>query len=438
MDTIQTQTSTYSGAGSFSPRLAIGFTILGFWVMYSGLIIDVFQGVSRADTATGTSLGSYLSMASVGSLWFASILTYKERRMGSRALRKLQLWLILSSVSVLMMIFESLFKLQVLSVKYVFLYSIPWISTALLPILGSPSYSEHLNKSYRCFAVIGVLVNLAFLFQNYNVISMPGVTRKVAFQAVYTAAPLLFTAPVIIFSFLRSSAFMRIISVFAALEMMYIAVVGETRQSVGLLAFIVLLSIWIHWRDGSGRQLQRLFKTSWTNLLLAAAVFALVLYIAPRIVTNIESFKMRFMLQQGGNSLRDNDRWSEVGVFFAQAEAIDLIFGRGVCGEFNNSIIPENPFFIHIGYVHAILKGGVVLCFLLVFGPIRTGIRSLVTSRNHDVLVAGGVCAWFAIKSLSGNILSFNPSYYLVLLCFGQCLFDVGETKRLIRHPKSN
>ncbi len=60
---------------------------------------------------------------------------------------------------------------------------------------------------------------------------------------------------------------------------------------------------------------------------------------------------------------------------------------------------------------------------LILFGVVGVGVRALLSSKNPATLAAAGMCSWFGVKLAMGNLLGTNPTYYLVLVCFGLCTY---------------
>lgn len=367
----------------------------------------------------------YFEIAIYGLLCLAALNRLARRSSGLPG--SLLFWLGIGSSVVFLMLLRSTFDIGEVGIRRTIRSSVPWVITLLLPVIGDPETWDDLDQTFKWHAVIGVMVNLLSLSTTWELATSTRPRYLVA-SPIKSDLGLLYSVPYLLFLYGNLKPFMRIVVVVAMLEHLFMGVASESKGTVIDVGVIILLALWIHWRARREAQTghDRKFLA---NVLLIMLVFWGGQWMYSTLSHRIEFLKMSFLLSEGQKSIADNERWDEVGVFFEQLDPLEYIWGRGVEGSFYNRVVPQNPTYIHVGYVQAVLKGGIPLMLLLLLGLAATGIRVLLLSTDSASRAAAGVVTRLAIKLVMGNILTSppNPTYVISLICFGYCLYWLAD-----------
>jgi hypothetical protein len=245
------------------------------------------------------------------------------------------------------------------------------------------------------------------------------VTREQAL-VIKSGQILLYSIYYVILLFSQLSPFMRFVAATGMVQLILFALVTQTRSSVVLVGLLLALALVINRRQREASESGRR-RRLWINALIAVGIFLVIQTTSDVWTRSFVETRSRFELSSGSASITENVRWDEVEALFQQLELPELILGRGIQGVYNSPL--GMNYYVHIGYFYALLKGGLFLLFLILFGIVGIGLRVLLTSRDNVILLAAGMCSWFGIRLAVGNILyAPNPTYYLVLVCLGLCL----------------
>ncbi|MCZ7574932.1 MAG: hypothetical protein M5U01_40795 [Ardenticatenaceae bacterium] len=397
--------------------------LIGANLLFLGMSIAVFE---RETGINGVSKGAYTSWIAAMLLCAAALIRLMKRPFVPIPV-SLRVWLGAGGAILFLMVFQSALNFSRYGLKSILLESLPWACTVLLPVLGDPRFADSWRRIFRWHAVMGVVVNLFLLTQSWDLVINPLIYRYQLIPVVGNGLGLLYAVPYLLFLYGDLRPSLRLVVSVGMIELLYLGLIRENRQAVFLVGVQLLLAVWIYWRGRISAASLRQNRNILASFLIIVSVFWFLQAVLPEVSHRMMSLETRFLLTEGERSITENVRWKEVSVFFEQLKPLEYVWGRGVSGTFDNTIIVQNPHFIHVGYVYAILKGGIPLLLLLLFGPVLVGVRALLSSREPYMLAASGMCAWLAVKLYTGNILSANATYYLALVCFGYCLYGLGS-----------
>lgn len=305
------------------------------------------------------------------------------------------------------------------------LESLPYFAMFSLPALGFPRIPNSLAKAFTLHAIMGVVACAYVLATNRGMLTAEVVQRTETLEL----KPIQFTLYSLFFVFFRFtqvSLFVRIIAAIGLLEMAAFAVTTGTRQAIILLSATILIGIWVAIRSEFAKQVKaKLKQVNFTRRVLIVVGMVGILgfggyQITKRLTGGMALLQSRMSTDREGTSIRDNSRWNEIQQLTEQFQIEDYAFGRGVRGSFVNSAAPNNDN-VHIGWFRVLLKCGLGMVFLLFIGPVWCGVRSILKSRQPEVLAAAASCCYFAVKNSSGNIVLAYPIFYLSMICFGTC-----------------
>ena len=133
------------------------------------------------------------------------------------------------------------------------------------------------------------------------------------------------------------------------------------------------------------------------------------------------------------DKLHTDSRTSLVQEFFSDVQGLDLVIGRGALGtywsqyfDFLDSIgqraddAYRDSF--EIGYLHIILKGGIVMLLLFLLLTVPAGVWGLFASRNDLVRACGGTVLITLVVMFLAWVPLSGPHFVLFWLCVGACL----------------
>jgi hypothetical protein len=392
-----------------------------FHGIFLGLFAMIFESGAELESA---SRGTWVVfMGSAFLCLFSALYTFHRASINTIP-KNVKIWMIVSGLIVSQMILQGLLKTMD-DPLHVGRRGIAWIALVFLPILGAPEFRKTLLKLLRYHLIAGVLVVLYVLIAHWEVVTASYVLRQEGMEAKQGKA-LLYPLYFFMFSFKDISSFMKGIVAAGIIESLIQALVSGTRQAVVILTGVTVMSLWAYMRQRSlNRRGLTIIVSSMVILTFLAGT---VVFLRPRLKGAVELTKSRFDIEAGQASLKENTRLDEVKAFlFEAATPLDFLIGRGVTGSWEHvGGLGEQT--IHIGYVRLILKGGLPLLLLMLIGPIGTGFRIWLTSRDPTDLAASGMCVWFAAKTLTGNITQAHPIFYLTIISFGICLFLLNES----------
>lgn len=402
-----------TGTAKNRQPLWLNCAVLALHLTYAGNVLWVFSGKGQE-----AGLGSWI--ASIGGIGLiaAGLLRFTTgRKLGTNAM----LWFLVSGVIVTLMASQTLLRDDLADGLYFALNLLPWVALCTIPLLGWPVVPDRLLKTFRVHGVIGVFLCALILVTNRHVLLAQTLVRSdgLAFkQAQYLLYPVQF----LFFRYALESKLVRWVTLLGLAEVLSIAVVGGSRQPVGILGLTVVLGLWVLWRQRSPviRRRSGVHRLR-TVILIVVAVSSAAILIRYEIRGGYQLLMDRFAVDHGQSSLAENARWDEVRLLLDQFGLVDYAWGRGILGNFVNSAAPKQDS-VHIGLFRCLLKGGVPLVLLVFWGPLFVGLRLLVRSRSARTLAVAANCVYFGVKNLTGNIILPFPFYYITLLTFGECL----------------
>lgn len=308
------------------------------------------------------------------------------------------------------------------------LSALPWFAAVYLPVLGAPRLPAIFLATFRWHAAFGVLVTTYMLVANWSFISAESVNRgetlgvKIAQFALYS----------VFFQLFRISAetmLHRFVALAGLAQMLIIAFGSATRQAIFLLAFVVVLAVWVTFRSIHGMAASGAARRLGVILFVAAFLSSTVLYIFSNLQGAVDLLNKRMTSQREGTSLRENARLEEIRLLIDQFSPVDYVFGRGIRGEFVNTAAPKQES-VHIGWFRTLLKGGIPLVLFFLIGYVLFGVRHFFSSRDGLVLACASMLVYFGFKSATGNIILANGQFYIVALCLGSLFAPVDPYSR--------
>jgi len=305
---------------------------------------------------------------------------------------------------------------------------LPWVYLVFFPVLGYPIVWEGLLRTLSIHALIGVAFSLVFLIQSRTLIASVDVSRPDVIDEVTAAQGMLYSVPFLLYLY-PLLPWQRIIAALGILELVVIGISAETRQTIFLNGLIIGLALWIRWKGrdlAAAPKYRRVDGNMVLNYLILLFFAWSIMFISPTISTRIEGLKTRFDLL--GEDQSSRSRSGELSSLVEQFNPLDLLLGRGVRGGYFVSDVPglsvEYTEFVHMGFGHVLLKGGIILFLVFTVVFIRTGIRAIILAKDRLVVAASAMVIWYLAKNLFGNLWRFQSlSYILILICFGACLY---------------
>jgi hypothetical protein len=132
----------------------------------------------------------------------------------------------------------------------------------------------------------------------------------------------------------------------------------------------------------------------------------------------------RWML--GGSvlgTMQDDYRVYEASVFIQQPSWDEWLAGRGVAATWQDARLYEGAVrsMVHIGYLHYILNGGILLLALML-APLAFGVRALLKARDIPTMASGGLWIQYSAILLGYGFPSASLTWVLMGLAFGKCV----------------
>lgn len=299
---------------------------------------------------------------------------------------------------------------------YTALQALPWYAAIFLPALGYPRLPDSLLACFRWHAFLGVAATAGMVAMNWEIVSASSIRREETLE-IKIIQFLLYSLFFQIFRMSSEPIFHRLVALSGLSLMTIIALASATRQAIVLIAIVILMSVFANGRNVHGVAASGLRTLS---VLVTAVLFlgASIAYILANLQGATELFGKRMTSEREGTSLRNNSRLQEVQILIDQFGPADYVFGRGIRGEFDNTVAPKQDN-VHIGWFRTLLKGGVPLVMLFLIGYVLTALRVAIRPRDGVVLAAAFMVLYFGIKSITGNIILANGHFYIVAICVG-------------------
>jgi hypothetical protein len=404
-----------------SIELALHGVVIGFFA-------KVFEPTQELSSAGKSAWIIHISTAFLclfTLLYYINLVRLKKTSSG------LNLWVALSAPVVLVMLLQGLYEFPNVDILHTLCRGVPWVAFVFLPSLGAPDFRPRLNKILKWHAFLGVIVCIGVLAANWGNFTGMSVVRQEGMKAKQGKA-LLYPIYFLLFKFKTLPLFLKSLTGVGILILAIQAVASATRQAVLLLAMSLVLGAWTYLRVKAMKGRLGVFVTS---TIVAFMIIVAALNMMPLLSGALQMTYDRFTIESGHSSLKENDRLNELRTFFLhRATPLDYLFGRGVNGKWLH-ISGAYSETMHIGYGRYTLKGGVPMVMLLIFGPFITGLRIFLLSRSPEVLASAGMCVWFGVKNFTGSFVGAHPQFFLILICFGICLFTLDENRKKKMHP---
>ena len=395
----------------------IEFSMHGIFLGFVGAIFEPTEDLMSAGKSSWTMFLSAALLCTFTLFYWIKLDIH--RRLPAR----IKWWLALSAPVVWIMVSQGVADLPEVDFLHTMRRGVPWIALVLLPALGAPEFRPRLKRVLRWHACIGVAICTTVLVTNWDVVTAKSLHRYEGMELKEGKA-LLYPVFFQLFQFKDLSVLLKSFTGLGILVLAIQAIVSATRQAVLLLGIALVIGGWTYLRQGILSHRQANFLTTALVVMMLGIAIA---YVFPQMSGALNLTEARFTEDSGDSSIRENARWDELRAYFLeQATPLDYFFGRGVNGAY---LHPGGGYAqtMHIGYGRYTLKGGVPILLLLIFGPIAVGVRTLFRSRSPDVLAAAGMCTWFGAKNLTGQLVSVNPQFFLIVISFGICLFALSR-----------
>ena len=142
-----------------------------------------------------------------------------------------------------------------------------------------------------------------------------------------------------------------------------------------------------------------------------------------------------FLLQE---KLYENSRAGFFNDFFDSMDGSSVLFGRGVSGRYHSNLVNINFYTgrseIECGYLHVILKGGIVMLFFFLLLTVPAVFLGVFASRNWFVRGCGLFVFARLFAMVPYGVPKFRGDYILFWLAVGVCL---SIRIRKMEHKKS-
>ena len=269
-----------------------------------------------------------------------------------------------------------------------------------------------LKKFFTVIAVFGAgYIILDIIFIKYLI--TPNRTNTISQGIIENFADISFACGFLLFTYVYHKTRRNFIALIALLATLLFATIQARRGLIFMFSLMFLISYFIF-----------VFNSKLKILILYFSLFIAI--IAAFSLTNNYKIKSSnlfgYLLDRGSEDTR-------TGVeiyFYDDFKLQDWIIGRGIYGDYFAPNIEENQetnnrSLIETGYLHTILKGGLISLVLFLLIAIPAIFKGLFSSRN---ILSKASAIWIAMALLNSYPTiqnAYNINYLLVWICIGIC-----------------
>jgi hypothetical protein len=319
----------------------------------------------------------------------------------------------------------------------IFWNGLVYLSLIVMALLGqSGTLWKTLNRVFIIHTLAGSIyilqkILLNDITQREELMSMTGFNVISTGSSVIPAA--LYALPFLIFTFPKQPKLGKLATGLGYLALAFYFIFWQSRIGSILLIILLLISLFILWR---GQRL-RIFRSSRVMRLIIVTGLILVVLanltnlgagLGYRSIRGLSLLTDRWTM--GGNILGTTEqdaRVLEADVFIHQLRWNEWIAGRGVVAKWQDPRVYEGAVrnMLHIGYLHYLLTGGILLLILMLF-PFAWGLRALLKSKSLITMAAGAIWIEYSIMLSIYGFPSASLTWLLLGLALGRCV-DIDE-----------
>ena len=308
-----------------------------------------------------------------------------------------------------------------------------YLSLIVLAILGqSRTLWTTLNHVFILQTFVGSIYILQIILrseisQREELMVLPGI--NVISPGSYVIPAVLYALPFILFTLPMQSRFGKLVAGLGYAGLILYVLFWQSRVGSVLLIVQLVLFSFILWRC----QRLKIYRVNKIMRFAIVSGFAIAIMIGwtdfgrgliSRSNRGLSLLITRWTMSGDmlGTSGQDA-RIFESGLFLQQVRWHEWLVGRGVAATWQDPRIYQGAArnMLHIGYLHYILVGGILLFFLMVF-PFVRGLRVFLKSKDLIKIATGGIWIEYSIMLLFYGFPSASLTWVLVGLAFGNCL----------------
>lgn len=291
-----------------------------------------------------------------------------------------------------------------------------------------------LEKMLFAHYLIGVLLNIYAFYKFPPVVER---VRVIGYYIPYMLQSVLYPWPYFLLTFYRGGIFRKLLSITGAAVVLLSFIFFQKRLFTLEFLFLSAFALYFYFRD-KGITLSKSFKAA-VKMGIVISLFVVSINIALGIVDRNRVFSESFAALQNRLFTQDNrkltvgetfsyqhynrnERVEEARYFFAQALPYQVFFGLGIGGNFYYP--PAETYrTLHLGVANFVLKGGIGLLLLWMFGFLMV-IKDFFLRRKASAvfLFAYAIVLNYTIKLFISS--SWDPDLWFgfMLLCAGVCM----------------
>lgn len=182
-----------------------------------------------------------------------------------------------------------------------------------------------------------------------------------------------------------------------------------------ILAFLMILYVAIKLQD---KKLMARSVIVIVLMLVGAVYFVLNGALSTESMAVYDALSERF--SSTAEDINSFDRLYESRMYFAKESGFfDFIFGKGFISA--HHAFPEIHFFLHIGWLNFIFKGGIILLLGILYGY-RSVFKVFFSPRRYPthIVFAAMCCIFYFFDLFFGNLMGFGPALFLFFYCLVQ------------------
>lgn len=319
------------------------------------------------------------------------------------------------------------------TLSYIFWNLVVYLSLISMALLGqSSTIWRTLNRIFIIHTLVGSIYVLQRLLigdivQREDLMRMEGFNIISGGSWIIPAA--LYAVPFLIFSFPRQPKLGKIAAMIGYFAISLLFLFWQSRLGTILIIVQVFVLMPIVWRSIH----LRLFLPSRVMRPVILGGFILILLVSlanlsgdwrDRLSHGVSLLSDRWMME--GSIIRTTEydaRIDEAGIVIQQLSWDEWLVGRGIAATWQDPRIfgGEIRTMVHIGYLHYILIGGILLLIIMLF-PFVWGLRALFKSSHIWTMAAGALWIEYSIMLIGYGFPSASMTWLLLGLALGKCV----------------
>jgi hypothetical protein len=316
---------------------------------------------------------------------------------------------------------------------YIFWNLAIYLSLILMALLGqSGTIWKTLNRIFIIHTLVGSIYVLQKLLVG-DIIRREDLMRMEGFNIIssggWVIPAALYAVPFLIFTFPIQHKLGKLTAAIGYIATALIIIFWQGRLGSILLVVQFLILLLLLWR---GMRLRILILSRVIRPIIVTGSIILILFSLANLG---ESLGFRFSQgisllidrwYMGGSLLRtteEDSRIYEARVFIQQLSWDEWIAGRGLAATWQDPRVfnGEVRNMVHVGYLHYILIGGLMLLILMLF-PFAWGLRALLNSKDFIKMAAGALWVQYSIMLLGYGFPTASMTWVVMGLALGKCI----------------